>query len=159
MKSYTRLFILALVLSVWGLACTAKSIEPKVTQQGYTVSLDTAPDPIWFGSQVITTPNVYLGFGEMVVQVHNAQGNPVEGVPVAFETEPSWANSATIKPPRVLTRNGMARALFIPDTNGVAQVMARVDDVTLNATFYVESITHGNSTAMPDLQGLPYPPY
>ena len=160
MNSHGWPFMMALLLSLLSTACTlTSSTPPQVTPQGYRVSLHIEPERIWFGGQTITTPNVYLGFGEMVVQVRDAQGKAVDMAPVTFETEPGWTNSATVRPKRAWTRDGVARAIFIPNTSGYAKVTAQIDQTRLNAAFTIEPISETNSTAPPDLQGLPYPPY
>ena len=74
----------------------------------------------------------------MVVRVRNAQGQPIDGMTVLFSVEPSWTQYASLTPAEVRTRNGEARAVFAAKTTGVVPVMARVDNVTLEAAITVE---------------------
>jgi hypothetical protein len=104
------------------------------------------------------TPENYLGFGELVVRVQDAQGQPVDGVSVEFHVEPSWIQSTAITPQRAITEDGVARAIIEPRTIGVVHVMARVENAAREASFLVQSHQY-NSTQPPGLRGLPYPPY
>jgi hypothetical protein len=142
-----------------GLACTSKSaVPPALTESGYSFSLHTAPDVIWLAPTTPQLPNTYLGFGELVVQVQDTQGQPVDGVPVEFQVEPSWVQSVALTPQRTTTKGGVARAIIEPSTTGVVYVMARVENAAQEASFLV--MTHQyNSTQPPGLRGLPYPPY
>ena len=152
------LTIVCLVLVCGGMACAPIQVEPPTrTESGYSFSLHTAPDLIWLAPPTNKTNN-YLGFGELVVQVQDAQGQPVDGVPVEFQVEPSWAQSAALTPQRAMTDGGIARAIIEPRTIGVVRVMARVENAAREASFFVKT-HHYSSTAYPGLRGLPYPPY
>jgi hypothetical protein len=149
-----------LVLGGGGRACAPKPIEPPVqSQAGYSVSLHTAPDRIWMTPPILNSPKNYLGFVEIVVEVRDVNGRPVDGVPVEFQLESSWKQSALLTPPRALTQDGKARAVVEPNTTGIMRVTAQVDNVTRQGTFLVENQQTGNGTASPALPGLPYPPY
>lgn len=67
---------------------------------------------------------------ELIVTVKDAQGQPVNGVPVAFEVEPEWAADATVASPRVVTQEGRASTVLEAETTGLVHVMARVENVT-----------------------------
>jgi hypothetical protein len=153
------LTIVCLVLIWGGMACAPKQVTPPpLTESGYSFSLHTAPNLIWLAPATDQIPDTYLGFGELVVQVQDAQGQPVDGVPVEFQVEPSWVQSAALTPQRAMTEGGMAHAIIEPRTIGVVRVVARVENATREASFVV--MTHQyNSTQPPGIRGLPYPPY
>jgi hypothetical protein len=75
----------------------------------------------------------------MVVRVRDAQGRPVDGIAVMFSVEPSWTQNVSLTPAEALTRNGEARAILQPNTTGVVQVMARVDNITREAAIAVSN--------------------
>jgi len=85
---------------------------------------------------------------ELVVRVQDAQGRPVDGVPVVFALEPEWQQSASITPQQTSTRNGMVRAILEPKTTGAIRVMARVENVTQAVVITVSNPgTSGSSSA------------
>jgi hypothetical protein len=71
--------------------------------------------------------------------VRNAQGQPVDNLPVTFRVEPGWAQSASVWPQVAYTRQGRARALFQASTTGVVRVTVRVDNMTQEARITVAS--------------------
>jgi hypothetical protein len=75
---------------------------------------------------------------KLVVEVRDMQGRRVEGVPVAFHVAPPWVQSATVLPHHTVTQNGMAYAVFKPQTIGVASVMAQVNGQTQKKEILVE---------------------
>jgi hypothetical protein len=75
----------------------------------------------------------------LVVRVRDAQGQPVDGIPVRFAVEPSWTQNASLTPAETLTRNGEARAIFQANTIGVVRVMAQVDNVTHEARITIDT--------------------
>ena len=157
----TRSFFLTIVclVLVWGgMACAPKQVTPPLTKSGYSFSLRTAPDDIWIAPETPQNPENYLGFGELVVQVQDAHGQPVDGVWVEFEVEPSWARSAALRPQRARTEGGVAHAIIEPSTTGVVHVMVRVENATREAAFLVQN-HHYSSIQPPGVKGLPYPPY
>ena len=148
--------ILCLVLV--GGACAPQHVEPPtVSANGYIISLQTAPDPIWIGTTTSIHPNTYLSFGEIVVLVQDAQGRGVNGVPVAFEVEPSWQGSVSLKPLQAITEDGRARAFIEPQAIGMVNVLVHVDNVTRKARFRVEMSSIHKSSGSSDMKGLPYP--
>ena len=79
------------------------------------------------------------GAAELIVSVHNAQGQPVANLPVTFQVEPGWAQSASVFPQVAYTRQGMAHALFQARTIGVVHVTVQVDNATQEARITVAS--------------------
>jgi hypothetical protein len=75
---------------------------------------------------------------EVIVEVRDMQGHLVEGIPVTFQVEPSWAQSATVLPQHTVTHDGTAHAVFEPQTTGVAYVMAQVNGQTQKTPIFVE---------------------
>jgi hypothetical protein len=73
----------------------------------------------------------------LVVKVQEAQGRPVDGVPVEFEVDPSWAGNASVSPPHVVTQQGKAQTLFQASLVGVVPVTVRVDGSTEKILFSV----------------------
>jgi hypothetical protein len=62
---------------------------------------------------------------EVSVQVQNAQGQPVDGVPVEFSL--AGQEIATVTPRQAVTQAGQARAVLQPSSTGAARVVARVE--------------------------------
>ena len=48
---------------------------------------------------ILNSSDNSLGFGEIVVQVRDAQGRAVDGVVVEFAAEPAWVQSVLIRRP------------------------------------------------------------
>ena len=72
--------------------------------------------------------------------MQDAQGQPVDGVPVTFEVESGWVGSVSLAPSHTSTRGGIARAIVSePRTTGVVRVMARVDNTTAQAALNVRT--------------------
>ena len=138
MKRDVALMFLCLMLACMGVGCAPK--QATLSKQGYAISLHPPDSPVLLGGQT-------GGVGELVVRVRDTQGQPVDGVPVDFDLDPSWLPYASITPQRALTRDGKARAIVEPRTTGLVQVMVRVDDATQNASFLAQDIEYGVSTA------------
>jgi hypothetical protein len=75
----------------------------------------------------------------VVVRVRDAQGQPVEGLPVEFSAEPSWTQNVSFTPAEARTRHGEARTIFEANTTGVVHIMARIDNVTRRARMTIQS--------------------
>jgi hypothetical protein len=74
---------------------------------------------------------------EVIAQVQNAQGQPVDGVAVEFTV--TGMQIAAVTPQRAVTRGGQARAMLTPSTTGVARVVARVEDMQQGVRITVTS--------------------
>jgi len=119
--------LLGLVVVCSSLACAPKFVGPTTT--GYFFALN---DP---------TPYIILGdTTELIVSVRNAQGQPVDNLPVTFQVEPGWAQNAAVFPQVAYTRQGRARALFQANTIGVVHVTVRVDNATQEVRITVAPI-------------------
>ena len=120
------ILLLGLVLVCSSLACAPQFVGPTTT--GYFFALNDS------------TPYIILGdTTALIVSVRNAQGQPVDNLPVTFQVEPGWAQSASISPQVAYTRQGRARALFQARTTGVVHVTVRVDNITQKAMITVAS--------------------
>ena len=117
-------------------ACAPLHTESAVpSEHGYRVSLQVSDPLIFLGPGRPTLPQAAI----LVVRVRDAQGQPVDGIPVRFSVEPSWTQNASLTPAETLTRNGEARASFQANTIGVVHVMAQVDNVTREATITIDT--------------------
>jgi hypothetical protein len=118
--------LLLLCLLVWGsFACAPKRIGPTASS-GYFFTILTAPTALR-GESIA-----------LVVKVQDAQGRPVDGVPVEFEVAPTWAGSASVSPPHVVTQQqGKAQTIFQANIVGVVPVTVRVDGSTEKILFSV----------------------
>src|SRR5262249_14637226 len=118
--------LLGLVLVCSSLACAPQFVGP--TTAGYFFTLNVPNSFIFPGSEA-----------ELIASVRNAQGQPVDGLPVTFQVEPSWEQSASVSPQVAYTRQGTARALFQARTTGVVRVTARVDNATQETRIIIAS--------------------
>jgi hypothetical protein len=101
--------------------------QPLTPLAGQAVSLQ-APTTVFQGQSV-----------EIVLQVRNGQGEPLDGVPVAFQVDPTWSWEASVFPSRTMTQQGIARVQFRADRIGVVDVMAGVGPITKRAAVGVVS--------------------
>lgn len=129
--------LMGLVLTVGGAACAPKLVGP-TAGAGYVFSLQVSDPIIWLGPVDPPVAAQFPEVAELLVQVQDAQGRPVDGVPISFAVESGWVGSVSVSPSRTRTRGGRARAIVSePQTTGVVRVMARVDNTTAQATLTV----------------------
>src|SRR5262244_1188366 len=127
------LVLTCLALTLGGTACAPKLVGP-TPGTGYRFSLEVSDPIIWMGQGSSVSGASLPQAAELIVRVQDAQGHPVDGVPVVFEVEPEWARSVALAPAQTSTRGGIARAIVSePRTTGVVRVMARVDTLTAQA--------------------------
>ena len=136
MPYYVHIPLLCLAL-VWGsTACApAKRVGPTIPS-GYVFSLRVSDTQLFLTSQSATFEHLPHQ-AEVIVQVQNAQGQPVDGVSVEFAV--AGTHIAIVTPPRVLTRSGQARAVLTPSTIGAARVVAGVEGMQQEVRFSVSS--------------------
>jgi hypothetical protein len=133
------LVLVCLVLGLGGAACAPKLVGP-TPGSGYVFSLQVTDTLVWLGPVEPAVARQYPQATELIVRVQDAQGRPVDGVPVIFELEPGWVGSATIAPSQTRTYGGIARASFSqPQTIGVVRIMVHVDNMTARARLTVMS--------------------
>src|SRR5438128_8397211 len=117
-------------------ACAPLYNEPEVlSEHGYRVSLHVSDTLIFLGASGLNLPLV----SEVVVRVRDAQGRPVDGLPVVFSAEPSWTQNVSFTPPEAHTRNGEVRTIFEANTTGVVHIMSRIDHVAREAMMTFQS--------------------
>ena len=132
-RSVPALCLCCMLLWV-SLACAPKHTE-LLSEHGYRVSLDVSDTLIYLGPGRPALPR----YATLVVRVRDAQGQPVDGIPVRFSVESSWLQNVSLTPAETLTRNGEAGAIFQANTIGVVQVMAQVDNVTQEARITIDT--------------------
>ena len=133
------LVLLSLVLALAVTACAPKLVGP-TAGSGYVFSLQVSEAIIWVGQIDSARAAQFPQVAELIVHVQDAQGRPVDGVPVTFDVEPEWVRSVSISPSQTSTRGGIARAIFFePQTIGVVRVMARVDTIMAQARVTVQT--------------------
>ena len=118
--------LLSLVVVCSSLACAPQFIGPTTT--GYFFALNDSTSYIILGDTAA-----------LVVSVRNAQGQPVDNLPVTFQVEPGWVQHAAVSPQVASTRQGKARALFQANTIGVVHVTVRVDNATQEVRITIAS--------------------
>src|SRR5262245_21752458 len=117
-------------------ACASWHHEPEaLSEHWYRVSLHVSDTRIVLGASGLNVPQASAG----VVRVRDAQGQPVDGLPVVFSAEPSWTQHVSCTPAEVRTRHGEARTIFEANTTGVVHMLARVDTVTCMARMTMQS--------------------
>ena len=147
MTRYIQLVLFSLALVGSSIACAPKLGGPTVPS-GYVFSFRTSDSAIWLLPPESPLVARFRRVAELVVRVQDAQGHPVDGVPVVFALEPEWQQSASITPQQASTRNGMVRAILEPKTTGAIRVMARVENVTQAVVITVSNPgTSGSSSA------------
>ena len=112
-------FLLGLVLLLGGVGCAPKPIV-STTPSGYRIEVFP---PI----AIIVRQS-----GDLVVRVQDAQGQPVDGVPVTFQVAPSLRDNASVAPDRTTTRAGEARTVFRAAITGRIPVTIMVDTTQLD---------------------------
>lgn len=135
---HPKLSLLSFVLASICAACAPQLVGP-TTPSGHFFTLEVSTPVIWLGVPSAGLAG-YPTRASVIVRVRNGQGQPVDGVPVVFELEPLWAQSAGLAPLQTVTRNGMARAIFAqPQTTGVAHITARVDNTTARTRITIQN--------------------
>jgi len=137
MAQHMALVSMCLILLLGGTACAPKLVGP-TPGAGYRFSLEVSEPIIWMGAGIFGGPELPRA-SALIVRVQDAQGRPVDGVPVTFEVEPGWARSLSLEPSQTSTRGGIAQAILSePQTTGVVHVLARVDNVTVQSRLTVQ---------------------
>jgi len=141
------LVLTCLILTLGGTACAPQLVGP-TPGAGYRFSLEVSEPTIWLVSGILVGDVRDLTQStELIVRVQDAQGRPVDGVPVTFEVEPSWAQSVALAPSHTTTHGGRARAVVSnPQTTGVVHILARVDNITAQARLTVEKYGGGGNS-------------
>jgi hypothetical protein len=138
MKRYPQLTLLNLLLLCSSLACTPKLVGPTVPSS-YFFAVQPSDTVIWLLRPTSPHAGRLPRVATLVVRVQDAQGRPVNGVPVTFTVPPAWERSAYITPQQAVTHNGMARTVLEPRTTGALQVMVHVENLTQRVTITVST--------------------
>jgi hypothetical protein len=145
MARRSALILVCCVLTLSSVACAPPLVGP-TAGAGYVFSLQVSDPVIWLGLVDASVAWQFPQVSEVIVRVQDAQGRPVDDVPVTFAVEAEWANSITITPAHTRTHGGSARALVSePQTTGVVRIMARVDDTTAQARLTVQTYQRKSS--------------
>ncbi len=104
---HVRVMLLCLVLAYGSVACAPKLVGPTVSS-GYFFSLWVSDPEIWLLLEGSSLEEYFPRVAELTVRVQNAQGQPVDGVPVMFQVEPDWVQDASVIPQSAITRDGVA---------------------------------------------------
>jgi hypothetical protein len=132
---YVSLLCATLVCGSMG--CAPKLVGP-TKPSGYFFSLIVSASQIYYFVNPPSMPYANVpDSAQIFVRVQNAQGQPVDGIPVEFQLEPDWTQNASLTPPHAMTRGGEAQSVFRATTTGTARVMVRVEDVTQETTIAV----------------------
>ena len=122
---HVGLILLCLGLAGSGMACAPKRLGPTAAGYYFTVR--------------VLDPSIFLHqTSEVRVEVQNAQGQPVDGVAVTFQVEPSWAQNASIAPAQALTKGGTALAVFQAQDTGSIRIIVHVDNAVQEVRISVE---------------------
>jgi hypothetical protein len=133
---------------VWGLICCgligggtacAPQFQGPTTPSHYVFSLRPSVSQIWLAPDYSTLRGPFATRAELIVRVHDARGQPVDGVPVVFAVASDWAPYASVTPQQTITRQGVARAIFRANTVGAVPVLAHVENMTQRAVIAVSS--------------------
>ena len=122
--AYRRLLFLSVALLVSSTACAPPRVGPTVPS-GHFFTL-FIPSTVFQNERA-----------DIIVRVYDAQGNPVDGVAVAFQVDPEWATKALFTPSRLLTQKGTAQAIFQADIIGRVGITAQVEQTPQTAKIYV----------------------
>lgn len=140
LKRVLPIVFLSLSLMMSGMAC-APTFKGPTSPSGYQFSLQAYPSPIWLPNSLYRTDR-FPTQSTLTVKVQNAQGQPVDGVPVIFSLPADWTSYATLEPQRVITQNGVAEAVFQARTTGAPELTAQVENLTQHV--YVPIETYGD---------------
>jgi hypothetical protein len=148
LKRVLTLTLLALSPMVGGIACAPTLTEP-TAPSGYRFSLLAYPSPIQLPTHGSFSTGASPTESTLTVKVQNAQGQPVDGVAVLFSLPSDWTASASLTPPRVLTQNGKAEAVFQATTTGAVKVTAQVENQTREAFIHINDPAPGPTGSGP----------
>jgi hypothetical protein len=114
---YILLLLLCVAFLLGSTSCAPKFVGPTVPS-GYFFTL------------VASNSIIRNTSAEVIVQVRDAQGRPVDGVSVSFRTDASWQQSASLSPSHTITRAGQARSVFQASVTGIVPLTVQVEDAT-----------------------------
>jgi hypothetical protein len=143
LKRFLAITLLNLSLMVGGIACAPTFTGPTVPSS-YRFSLQAYPSQIWIPNHLtFDDPQRFPSESTLTVKVQNAQGQPVDGVAVIFSLPSGWNAYASLIPPRVITQNGKAEAVFRATTTGAVAVTAQVESQTQDVFIHINAPPSG----------------
>jgi hypothetical protein len=143
LKRFLTITLLGLSLMVGGIACAPTFTGPTVPS-GYRFSLQAYPSSIWLPNHLsFGDPQRFPSQSTLTVKVQNAQGQPVDGVPVIFSLPSGWNAYASLIPQRIITQNGKAEAVFQATTTGAVAVTAQVENQTQEVFIHINDPPSG----------------
>jgi len=122
-----------------GTACAPRFQGP-TTPSHYLFSLQSSVSQIWLAPDYSALRTPFATRAELIVRVRNAEGQPVDGVPVVFAVATDWAPYASVTPQQTITRQGVARAIFSANTIGAVPVKAYVENMTQQIVIAVSNV-------------------
>jgi hypothetical protein len=131
-----HLIALCLVVMSAGLGCAPKLVGP-TNPSGYFFALQASDAQLWLGSR--PDSRIDPSSATLTVRVQNAQGQPVDGVPVTFHVDGKGDQNTWLMPPQATTEHGNALTLFQPKAVGVYRVRAQVEQYSQETEIYVNS--------------------
>lgn len=141
------LVLVCLGLVLGGVACAPKRVGP-TAGAGYVFAVQVSNAIVWLGPVNAAIAARFPQVAEVLVEVQDTQGRPVDDVPVTFALEPGWAWSASLAPSNTRTQGGRARALFFePRTSGVVRILVRVDGTPAQVMLTVQSYEEPSNKA------------
>lgn len=135
-----QLMFLCLLLIGGGLAYARGRVATGTSDEGYSFRVEVPNDTLYVFPTITPTPSsefakTYPASTTVTVRVADAQGNPVNGVLVAFKVEPNSMlhGMLAISPQDAMTKNGEVRATIQPSntaTTGEGDVIVQVSNKT-----------------------------
>jgi hypothetical protein len=137
MSRYLHITLLCLAIVWGGMGCApVKPVGPTIPS-GYFFLLSLSDTRLFLILPESPVARYLPGQADVVVQVRNAQGQPVDGVPVEFTV--TGMEIASVTPRQAVTSAGQARALLQLSSTGVARVVARVEGMQQEVGFSVSN--------------------
>ena len=121
MTQRLALILVCGLLTVGGAACAPPRVGP-TAGAGYVFTLQVADPIIWLGPVDAAVARQFPQVTAVIVQVQDAQGHPVDGVPVTFEVEPGWGSGAA-RPESMVPISGIRHPRCGPSPLGDALSM------------------------------------
>lgn len=144
MRRSMSLSLLGLACAVGAMASTSQRVGP--TPAAYSLSLRVADTAVCPPYPELAFDVAYPIAAELLLDVRNAQGQPVDGVPVAFQIDPAWVESTSISPQRAITRSGKVRVVLQTTSVDIVRFVVRVDQTVQEIEIAVTNPGETSST-------------
>ena len=137
MSRYLHITLICLAMVWGGMGCASTKPIGPTTPSGYFFVLRVSATSLFLVLPGSPMAEHLPHEAEVIVQVQNAQGQPVDGVPVEFAL--TGQEIASVTPRQAVTSAGQARAVLQPSSTGVARVVARVESMQQEVGISVSS--------------------